>query len=164
MGAPDLLASLSGLGIRLWREGDRIIASPRAALTDELRGLIRRHKAELLRAVSGPQEDTTQAPGQDGTLSAQREPDAPQALPGLDGGEENPRMQRALAYLQEHPDVKRACFADAKADPENIVLTVAVREPWGAVEVLISRDRFDPFALIELVNRYADTSLFIPEH
>lgn len=48
MGAPDLLARLSALGVRLSREGDGIRVAPRSALTDEARTLIREHKAELL--------------------------------------------------------------------------------------------------------------------
>jgi hypothetical protein len=37
-------------------------------------------------------------------------------------------------------------------------------DPWGAVEVLIDRGRFDAFALMDLSLRYPDTSLFVPEH
>ena len=51
MGAPDVLAQLSALGVRLSREGDTLLASPRSALTDELRALIRAHKPELLAAL-----------------------------------------------------------------------------------------------------------------
>jgi hypothetical protein len=52
MGAPDLLARLSGLGLRLTREGDGIRVAPRSALTDETRNLIRAHKAELLAEIA----------------------------------------------------------------------------------------------------------------
>lgn len=81
----------------------------------------------------------------------------------VDAGAED-RKARALAFLEAHPNVKRACFADAKADPANIILTAAIREPWGAVEVLVSRERFDAVALMELSLRYPGTSLFVPEH
>lgn len=74
------------------------------------------------------------------------------------------RKARALAFLEAHPNAKRACFTDVKADPENIVLTVALREPWGAVEVLVRRERFDAVALMELSLRYPGTSLSVPEH
>ena len=74
------------------------------------------------------------------------------------------RKARALAFLEAHPNVKRACFADVKADPANIVLTVAIREPWGAVEVLVRRERFDALALMDLAARYPATALQVPEH
>lgn len=48
MGAPDLLKRLLAVGVRLWADGDTLIAEPRKALTDELRGLIRENKPELL--------------------------------------------------------------------------------------------------------------------
>ena len=51
MGAPDVLARLSALGVRLTREGEAIRAAPRSALTDEARALIQAHKAEILAAL-----------------------------------------------------------------------------------------------------------------
>lgn len=74
------------------------------------------------------------------------------------------RMALALAFLEKNPEIQRACFADTKADPANIVLTVAIRAPWGAVEVLVERDRFDSMAMLELAQRYPLTALHIPEH
>lgn len=74
------------------------------------------------------------------------------------------RIARAQAFLLAHPTVKRACFADTKADPDHIILTVAVREPFGALEVRVRRERFDALALIELSLRYPDTALNVPEH
>jgi hypothetical protein len=142
MGAPDVLAHLQSLGVRLYRDGDFLIAEPKRALTDGARAMIREHKAELLDAL-------------------QRSEYAPAAE--MDGGAPG-RKARVLAFLEANPRVKRACFADAQSDPQNVVLTVAVRDPWGAVEVLIDRGRFDPFSLMELSLRYPDTSLFIPEH
>jgi len=131
MGAPDVLASLTALGVRLYSDGDAIVAEPRSALTETARAMIRAHKAELLAVLAG-------------TADA--------------------RKARALAYLEAHPEAARVCFADLKADPAHVILTVAVREPWGAVEVLVSRGRFDAFALMELAERYPATSLFVPEH
>lgn len=63
MGAPDLLARLSALGVRLSREGDGIRVAPRSALTDEARTLIREHKAELLAALAEPEIFTFTPPG-----------------------------------------------------------------------------------------------------
>lgn len=62
MGAPDLIARLSALGLRLAREGNGIRVAPRSALTDEARDLIRAHKAELLAALAEPQIFTFDPP------------------------------------------------------------------------------------------------------
>jgi hypothetical protein len=49
VGAPDLLVRLAAAGVSLSPVGpDRIAAAPSAALNDELRDLIRRHKPELI--------------------------------------------------------------------------------------------------------------------
>jgi hypothetical protein len=136
MGAPDILAQLSALGVKLSREGDALIAQPRSALTDDARAMIRAHKGELLAAL--------------------------ESLTGADSAAEA-RKARALAFLEMHPNVRRACFADATTDPAHIILTVAIREPpRGAIEVLVARERFDALALMELSLRYSDTSLFVP--
>ncbi len=86
------------------------------------------------------------------------------ATPANDPAASEARMARALAYLEAHPEAKRACFADVQSDSVHIVLTVALREPWGALEVLVKRERFDAMALMELSLRYGATSLFVPEH
>jgi hypothetical protein len=46
-----ILDTLKAHGVRLTRDGEDLIATPKAALTDELRALIREHKPELLEAV-----------------------------------------------------------------------------------------------------------------
>ncbi len=74
------------------------------------------------------------------------------------------RKARAFVYLDEHPDVKRVCFCDIESDPRHVILTVATREPFRAVEVLVGRERFDPLALIELSLRHRDTALQTLEH
>ena len=48
MGAPDILGRLAAAGVCLTRNGDKLIAIPREHLDDELRTLIRIHKAELM--------------------------------------------------------------------------------------------------------------------
>ena len=73
------------------------------------------------------------------------------------------RMARALAYLKEHPEAKRVCFLDAKAEPAHIVLTIALREPWGALELLVARNKLDPFALMELSLRNPCTALQVAQ-
>lgn len=63
MGAPDLIARFSALGLRLTREGEGIRVAPRSALTDEARNLIRAHKAELLEALDEQEQFIFAPPG-----------------------------------------------------------------------------------------------------
>jgi hypothetical protein len=136
MGAPDILGLLTARGLTLRPlPGGNLEVSPRSALTDELRSLIREHKAELLDALEGGA----------GLIAFARQ-------------------RKALAFLEAHPNVKRTCFADVESDPANIILTVALREPWGVVEVLVRRERFDALALMDLSLRYPDTAVNVPEH
>ena len=147
--AAEILERLTACGVRLKRDADALVASPRAALTDELRKLIREHKPELLEALAKRPE----AAG----LKLSNGPAVPM-YPAM------VRKARALAYLEQHPEAARACFADLKADPEHVIFTVAVREPWGAVEALVARSRFDALALIELSLRYPSTAVSVPVH
>ena len=57
MGAPDILGRLAAAGIRLTRNGDKLVAIPREHLDDELRVLIRNHKAELMATLPDPAAD-----------------------------------------------------------------------------------------------------------
>ena len=51
MGAPDIFGRLAAAGIELSRIGDKLIATPRESLDDDLRALIRDHKPELMAAL-----------------------------------------------------------------------------------------------------------------
>ncbi len=137
MRSHSVLTRISAAGLRVRVDGANLVVGPREAITDELRGLIKAHRAKWLAEIASndPEMDPAEA-----------------------------RKVKALAFLEDHANVKRACFADPQAMPGQIVLTVAVREPWGAVEVLVSKDRFDAFAIMDLANRYPATSLSVPEH
>lgn len=127
MGAPDVLARLSALGVRLTHEGEVIRAAPRSALTDEARALIRAHKFELLAAL------------------------ASDALPDPKA---EARRQRVLTMLARNPALRIAVICDADGDPVSVA--VAIRDN-GTCEALIPAARFDPFALIELIGRHGGT-------
>lgn len=124
MGAPDLLARLSALGVRLSREGEAIRAAPRSALTDEARELIRAYKAELLAALKP--DSLTDPPAE-------------------------VRRRRVLAMLAANPLLRIAVVCDGVGDP--IPVALGIRDK-GTCEVHIPAARFEPFALIELVNRH----------
>ena len=99
MGASDLIGRLALAGVRLARIGeDQIAAEPREALTEELRELIRQHKAELL-----------------------------SALEPADRGREL-RRQRVLAKLKAEPDKQRVAIFDPNFDRDFVLCTLAIRD------------------------------------
>lgn len=51
MGSPDLLRYLNGIGLSLRVDGDHIVVSPVAKLTDDVRILIRSRRQELVDQV-----------------------------------------------------------------------------------------------------------------
>jgi hypothetical protein len=131
MGAPDLLARLAALGVRLSREGERIRVAPRSALTDEARDLIREHKAELLAALA----------------------DTDRTLPGAAA---EARRQRVLAMLAERPSIQYVVLTDTDADAEGVILVLAIRGV-ATCELRIPREKCDPFLLLELIERHGGT-------
>ena len=64
------------------------------------------------------------------------------------------RRARVLAMLIADPSLRIAVACDGEGDP--VPVAVAIRDK-GTCEVLIPADRFDPFALLELVARHAGT-------
>lgn len=128
MGAPDVLARLSALGVRLTREGEVIRAAPRSALTDEARALIRAHKSEIL-----------------ATLAAASLPD-----PAMEA-----RRKRVLDMLAERPGIKYAVVVDSP-DTDPVILALAIRGQ-ATCELRIPREKFDPFLLLDLIERHCGT-------
>ena len=58
------------------------------------------------------------------------------------------RRQRVLTMLADNPALRLAVVCDGVGDP------VPIRDK-GSVEILIPAARFDPFALLELVERHS---------
>jgi hypothetical protein len=130
MGAPDVLARLAAVGVRLRREADRIIATPKDAITDEARALIRAHKAELLDALDALADPAAEA-----------------------------RRQRVRAMLAERPGIKYALIPEDQVDPEAVILALAIRRAMQdgstvTCELRIPREKYDPFLLLDLIERH----------
>jgi len=69
------------------------------------------------------------------------------------------RRQKVIAMLEAAPDTQRAIYTDTDSDQHNVILTVAVRHPTGATcEMLIPKIKFDPWRLLELVERHGATT------
>lgn len=138
MGAPDVLARLAAAGIKLTPLPDgRLLAQPSALLNDELRELIRSHLAELLASLS-------MEPG--------GEPDATIDLQFDHAAEA--RRERVLAMLEAHPGARYAFLTDTRADPEVVIVALAIR---GQVtcELRIPRKKWDGVLFLEFLERHA---------
>lgn len=64
------------------------------------------------------------------------------------------RRQKVLKMLEERPEIQRAFVTDTESDPDNVILTLAIRDQ-ASFEMLIPRRKYDPFMLLELIERSA---------
>jgi len=155
--APDILARLSAVGLRLSRECDSLIAAPRSALTDELRALLRAHKAELLAALTDP--------GKPNPASALGRPQEPAGKPEADH-DSSPTagnadaLERAYAFLKgralaklEAGTADLAVIADDELAPGTVLVAVARRNKFVCV-LAIDPAKYDGVRLLELVERH----------
>lgn len=62
------------------------------------------------------------------------------------------RRQKVLNMLADNPGLKRAYLTDATADPDNVILTIAIRG-LATFDMLIPRPKYDPFTLIDLIDK-----------
>lgn len=132
----DVLARLEAAGVHLRAEAGELVATPRKALTDELRALAKAHRAELLRVLH--------------SIGATNGAKGRTYLPKPTAEAEN-RRQQAIAMLERNPTLRIAVVCNSSGDP--VRLAVAIRDR-GTCEVHIPAARFDPFALIELVGKH----------
>ncbi|MCC7081807.1 MAG: hypothetical protein IT530_14130 [Burkholderiales bacterium] len=91
--------------------------------------------------------------------SANTQPDVPEALPDAMA---EARRQRVLAMLAERPAVRYAVLTETEADPDAVILALAVRGamPDGGIvscELLIPRGKYDPRLLFDLIGRHSAT-------
>lgn len=69
------------------------------------------------------------------------------------------RRQRVLALLAERPGIRYAVITDTDAHPDAVILALAIRGamPDGSTvtgELAIPREKYDPFLLLELIERH----------
>lgn len=62
------------------------------------------------------------------------------------------RSDRVLATLAENPKLKRAIITDLESDPDNVILTIGIRDQY-LFELLIPREKYNGFLLLEILNR-----------
>lgn len=63
------------------------------------------------------------------------------------------RRQRVLVGLAQRPGLRYAVLADTEADPEAVMLALAIRDV-GTCELRVPRAKFDPFVLLDLIERH----------
>lgn len=68
------------------------------------------------------------------------------------------RRQKVIAMLEAAPGTQRAIFADTESDPRYVILAVAVRACMQTCEMLIPKTKYDPWKLLELVERHGSTT------
>jgi hypothetical protein len=66
------------------------------------------------------------------------------------------RRQRVLAILAERPGIRYAVLTDIPADPDAVILTLAIRGK-ATCELRIPRDRYDPYLLLDLLDKHRAT-------
>lgn len=68
------------------------------------------------------------------------------------------RRQKVIALLEAAPGTQRAIFVDTDSDPHNVILAVAVRACQQTCEMLIPKAKYDPWRLLELIERHGQAT------
>lgn len=61
------------------------------------------------------------------------------------------RRQKVLLMLADNPETQRAFITDLNSDLDNVILTMAIRDV-ATFEMLIPKDKYDAFLILELLN------------
>ncbi|MGO8754893.1 MAG: hypothetical protein ACLQHK_06635 [Gallionellaceae bacterium] len=67
------------------------------------------------------------------------------------------RRQKVIGMLEADPDAPRAIYADTHSDPDDVIVAIAVRHV-ATFEMLISKSKYDPWRLLELIERLGQTT------
>jgi len=97
--------------------------------------VIREHKAELLAELRAA-NDTAYEPLTDPAAEARR--------------------QRVLRVLRDNPGGRYALVTDLESDPKAAILALAIRGR-ATCELRIPRDKYDPWLMLELIERHGAT-------
>ncbi len=61
------------------------------------------------------------------------------------------RRKKVLDMLADRPESQRAFITDLESDPDNVILTIAIRDQY-TFEMLIPKDKYDAFQVLEIIN------------
>ncbi len=120
MGATDLIFKLRNDGYSICADGSCLDISPAEDLSPEIVRQLKLGKPEILCALN-------------------REEKARET-----------RREKVLAMLEADPRALRAMCTDVQSDPNNVILTIAIRGK-ATCEMYVAKKRFDPFQLLSLV-------------
>jgi len=62
------------------------------------------------------------------------------------------RRQKILTMLDENPGVPRAVHTDTQNDPDNVILTIAIRD-LATFEMLIPKARYEPWQFMTMLDK-----------
>lgn len=62
------------------------------------------------------------------------------------------RREKVLKMLKERSEIQRAFVTDIESDRHNVILTLGIRNA-GTCELLIPKRKYDPFAVLEIIQR-----------
>ena len=68
------------------------------------------------------------------------------------------RRKKVIAMLEAAPGTQRAIYTDTDSDPYNVILTIAVRACQQTCEMLIPKDKYAPWRLLEFIGRYGQVT------
>lgn len=72
------------------------------------------------------------------------------------GSRADERIAKMTAKLKTDPGLRYAMEAHDKLEPDSVILTLAIRGK-AACEFRIPRERYDPFLLLDLIERHGGT-------
>lgn len=64
------------------------------------------------------------------------------------------RRKKVIAMLQAEPGTQRTIYTDTDTDLHNVIIAIAVRACQQTCEMLIPKDKYDAFRLLELIERH----------
>lgn len=61
------------------------------------------------------------------------------------------RQEKAITMLEKNPNVPRTIYIDTGSDPQNVILTIAIRS-LTTCEMIIDKAKYDPWRLITMMD------------
>ena len=68
------------------------------------------------------------------------------------------RRKKVIAMLEAAPGKERAIYTDTDSDPHNVIIAIAVRACQQTCEMLIPKDKYAPWRLLEFIKRYGQVT------
>lgn len=62
------------------------------------------------------------------------------------------RREKVLRMLEENPGTQRAFVTDTESYPDNVILTIAIKDKYS-FEMQIPKDKYDGFAILEMIHQ-----------